>query len=210
MIAAAKQEAFEESIRLKNQFRNLDEDEVEFLDSVLESTRAKEEAVKKETREQLEIFRRQQEETDQTLIRSSENEGRQLGTSHNTVSTSDEPQWTVSARKRKRAMEREFLKGVKLRKSLSTRDPLTATTHMQVSMQPPVTVEAASNELGADTGDPNDGASVDQLSLTAAKSASDREIEAQTSVYASLERSGSRKAGQVLDLGLVDYASDAD
>ncbi|KAJ9627621.1 hypothetical protein H2203_002833 [Taxawa tesnikishii (nom. ined.)] len=61
---AAKQEAFEESIRLKNQFRSLDDDEVEFLDSVLESTRAKENAVKKETAEQLGLFRKQQEEVE--------------------------------------------------------------------------------------------------------------------------------------------------
>ena len=66
MIGAAKQEAFEESIRSRNQFRSLDEDEVDFLDSVLESTRAKEAEVKKQTTEQLEAFRRQQEEAEKT------------------------------------------------------------------------------------------------------------------------------------------------
>ncbi|KAI6806655.1 hypothetical protein KC340_g18782, partial [Hortaea werneckii] len=39
---AAKQEAFDEATRFRNQFRSLDEDEVEFLDSVLESTRTQE------------------------------------------------------------------------------------------------------------------------------------------------------------------------
>lgn len=64
----AKQEAFEEKMKLKNQFRALDEDEVEFLDSIMESTRAQEAAVKKETAEQLELFRRQREEAEKALL----------------------------------------------------------------------------------------------------------------------------------------------
>ncbi|EXJ82085.1 hypothetical protein A1O1_08154 [Capronia coronata CBS 617.96] len=65
---AAKQEAFEESIRLKNQFRPLDEDEVDFLDSVLESKRAEEDAVKQQTAEQLEAFRKQRALAEQALL----------------------------------------------------------------------------------------------------------------------------------------------
>ena len=57
---AAKQAEFEESIRLKNQFKSLDEDDVDFLDSVLESERAKEDAVKRETAEQLDKYRKHQ------------------------------------------------------------------------------------------------------------------------------------------------------
>ena len=49
---------------MQNQFRSLDEDEVEFLDSVLESTRTKEAEVKKQTKEQLQAFRAQQEEAE--------------------------------------------------------------------------------------------------------------------------------------------------
>lgn len=49
---------------MKNQFRSLDEDEVEFLDSVLESTREREREVKKETSEMLEIWRKRREEMD--------------------------------------------------------------------------------------------------------------------------------------------------
>ena len=49
---------------MQNQFRSLDEDEVEFLDSVLESTRTKEAEVKKQTKEQLEVFRAHQEEAE--------------------------------------------------------------------------------------------------------------------------------------------------
>lgn len=58
---AAKQAAFEEAHKLKNQFRPLDEDEVDFLDSVLASTRAEEERVKKETQSGLDKFREEQQ-----------------------------------------------------------------------------------------------------------------------------------------------------
>lgn len=60
MCLAAKQAEFEESIRLKNQFKSLDEDDVDFLDSVLETERANEEAVRRETAEQLDAYRKQQ------------------------------------------------------------------------------------------------------------------------------------------------------
>ncbi|KAL8689823.1 MAG: hypothetical protein Q9218_004596 [Villophora microphyllina] len=118
---AAKQEAFEESIRLRNQFRNLDEDEVEFLDSVLESTRAKEEAVKKETSEQLRLFRRQQEEADKELV---EDSAAGKGGSQEAISPSTTPKtesaWAINARKRKRAKDTDILQGLKLRKASTT------------------------------------------------------------------------------------------
>lgn len=118
-ILAAKEEAFQESIKLRNQFRNLDEDEVEFLDSVLESTRKKEEEVKKETSEQLDLFRRQQEEKDRELLEGGEEVDGKAGSP-----TAGESQsaWAVNARKRKRTKEndRAGLKGLKLRKSSST------------------------------------------------------------------------------------------
>ncbi|PGG97909.1 hypothetical protein GX51_07083 [Blastomyces parvus] len=110
---AAKQEAFEESIKLKNQFRSLDEDEVEFLDSVLESTRAQEAAVKRETREQLEIFHRQRQEAEKALA------GTGSADPTGASSAADEEQWTTGVRKRKRAKEKDAIPGVKLRKSSS-------------------------------------------------------------------------------------------
>ncbi|KAL8699873.1 MAG: hypothetical protein Q9224_001227 [Gallowayella concinna] len=118
---AAKQEAFEESIRLKNQFRNLDEDEVEFLDSVLESTRAREHAVKKETAEQLQAFRRQQEEADRASLSGTTSEtATSEGTSSRPESSSTDTHWAINARKRKRVKDIEAIPGVKLRKSSST------------------------------------------------------------------------------------------
>ena len=86
---------------------------------MLESTRAKEEAVKRETTEQLDIFRRQQEEADKALLEESgekdDGEGGKAGSP-----TAGENQWAINARKRKRAKEKEVLKGVKVRKGSST------------------------------------------------------------------------------------------
>lgn len=120
---AAKQEAFEESIRLKNQFRNLDEDEIEFLDSVLESTRAQEAAIKRETDEQLDLFRRQQEEVDKALSINTDDVDDAIVLGNHNSPTSTESQWAINARKRKRT-EREGLKGVKIRKSSTSETPV--------------------------------------------------------------------------------------
>ena len=105
---------------MKNQFRTLDEDEIEFLDSVLESTRAKEEAVKKETTEQLDLFRQQQEEADKALLSEA---GASIGAGGPGSAGSppaEESPWALNARKRKRTKDKEGGKGIKLRKSSST------------------------------------------------------------------------------------------
>ncbi|TAQ88511.1 hypothetical protein B7494_g3151 [Chlorociboria aeruginascens] len=115
---AAKQEAFEEANRLKNQFRSLDEDEIEFLDSLLESTRAEEARVKKETREGLEAFRRQQDEADMTRKESNGTTNTEDGSA-----IIEEEQWVAAGRKRKRAKDKEVLKGVKIRRSLPFEQP---------------------------------------------------------------------------------------
>lgn len=112
-MIAAKQEAFEEANKLKNQFRALDEDEIEYLDSVMESTRKEEDRVRKETREGLELFRKQQEEQDKKA-RGQQNAG------DGEAGIGDG--WTAgSGRKRKRAKDKEVLKGVKVRRA-STND----------------------------------------------------------------------------------------
>ncbi|GCB22442.1 protein FAM192A [Aspergillus awamori] len=105
----AKQEAFEEKIKLKNQFRSLDEDEVEFLDSIMESTRAKEAAVKKETAEQLELFRRQREEAEKALLED---------TSADVAPAAEGEDWKIPARKRRREKSKDLLIPGKKRKSL--------------------------------------------------------------------------------------------
>ncbi|KAL4947179.1 N-terminal domain of NEFA-interacting nuclear protein NIP30-domain-containing protein [Aspergillus filifer] len=89
----AKQEEFEEKIKLKNQFRALDEDEVDFLDSIMESTRAQEATVKKETAEQLELFRRQREEAEKAHLEDTAAD----------VAPADEGEdWKIGSRKRRR------------------------------------------------------------------------------------------------------------
>jgi len=80
---------------------------------VLESTRAEEERVKRETREGLEMFRRQQEEADKKV--------RSEGTTVEDGSpVAEEEQWVAGGRKRKRAKDKEVLKGVKIRRTSST------------------------------------------------------------------------------------------
>ncbi|KAI0020525.1 hypothetical protein F4780DRAFT_363398 [Xylariomycetidae sp. FL0641] len=54
---AAKQAAFEESTRLRNQFRALDDDEVDFLEGVQDAARAAEAARRRETEAGLAAFR---------------------------------------------------------------------------------------------------------------------------------------------------------
>jgi hypothetical protein len=96
---------------LKNQFRALDDDEIDFLDSVLESTRREEERVRRETAEGLELFRRQQDEADR---KARGGEGVE-----DAAPAAEEEQWVAGGRKRKRVKEKEGLKGVKVRRSSS-------------------------------------------------------------------------------------------
>ncbi|KAH0843103.1 hypothetical protein AYO21_03396 [Fonsecaea monophora] len=139
---AAKQEAFEESIRLKNQFRALDDDEVEFLDSVLESSRAKENAVKQETAEQLEVFRKQRAAAEQALMG-----GNEAGTPGNPA---DKESWAVKKKKRRREKDNESEVDSKLRKVSTTAD--TTTPADADEDQQDAAAEGASpvNKLGID------------------------------------------------------------
>ncbi|UKZ73200.1 hypothetical protein TrVFT333_000841 [Trichoderma virens FT-333] len=61
--ASAKQAAFEEQNKLKNQFRALDDDEIEFLDEVRAKERAEEERARREVEEGLKAFRTRQKST---------------------------------------------------------------------------------------------------------------------------------------------------
>ncbi|KAL7914732.1 N-terminal domain of NEFA-interacting nuclear protein NIP30 domain-containing protein [Trichoderma velutinum] len=98
---AAKQAAFEEQNKLKNQFRALDDDEIEFLDEVRAKERAEEERALREVEEGLKAFRDRQKSTGggETSGTAKEEGGR------------EEEEWAVGGRKRKRH-EREVL-GVK-------------------------------------------------------------------------------------------------
>jgi hypothetical protein len=106
-FTAAKQEAFEESAKLTNQFRSLDEDEIEFLDSVQEAARAKELADKRATKEGLEEFRKQQEEAERAA------KEQERAVSPPTLSES----WAVGPRKRKKGKEKDVIGGLKIRRT---------------------------------------------------------------------------------------------
>ncbi|KAK5691731.1 hypothetical protein LTR17_025611, partial [Elasticomyces elasticus] len=86
-------------------FRALDEDEVDFLESVSSVSRIKEAEVKKETREQLEAFRKQQEEAEKAARLEDGNED---------PATTET--WAVGSRKRKKGREKETIGGLKIRR----------------------------------------------------------------------------------------------
>jgi len=86
---------------------------------VLESTRAEEERVKRETAEGLELFRRQQDEADKRARRESE------GTQTEEGSPVAEEEWVAAGRKRKRNKDKEGLRGVKVRRASSAADATT-------------------------------------------------------------------------------------
>lgn len=100
-----KQAEFEERARF--QLHNaLDDDEADYLDSVLEKKRREEDRVRKETIEQLDLFRRQQEEA----------ESKALGDEPDVVPEDERVQWAATGKKRKKGLEAGLLKGAKLSK----------------------------------------------------------------------------------------------
>ena len=212
-ILAAKEEAFQESIKLRNQFRNLDEDEVEFLDSVLESTRKKEEEVKKETSEQLDLFRRQQEEKDKELLEGGEETDGKAGSP---IIAESQSAWVVNARKRKRIKENERagLKGLKLRKSSSAGEPSvglksssSASEVLNIAKKKPSLTETAKppgSDLGTSlTNKAGGGDSASTLAPAPSKAVSTKDSPKQETISAS-------KPPDASVLGLAGYSSDED
>lgn len=104
---AAKQAQFEEASKLKNQFRALDDDEVEFLDGVRERRRAEEERLRRETEEGLKGFRELQSKISAGEAVDAEGEGAAEGGG-----------WSVGRKRKRRKDEPEgVLKGLKRRSS---------------------------------------------------------------------------------------------
>ncbi|KAL1861546.1 hypothetical protein Daus18300_008809 [Diaporthe australafricana] len=117
---AAKQAAFEEASKLKNQFRALDDDEVEFLDGVRERTRLEEERLRRETEEGLRSFRELQQKAS-AAGDGAEGEGDAAEGGNAGGGGGGGGGWTV-ARKRKRKDEPQgVLKGLKRRSSPSAK-----------------------------------------------------------------------------------------
>lgn len=90
------------------------------MDSVLESTRAKEEALKKETAEQLNLFRQQQEEADRASLNQINDAEEEIAVGKSQDLGTNESQWAINDRKKRKRAEKEVLKGVKLRKGSSS------------------------------------------------------------------------------------------
>ncbi|KAI1086950.1 hypothetical protein F5B19DRAFT_477287, partial [Rostrohypoxylon terebratum] len=124
---AAKQAAFEEQNRIRNQFRALDDDEIEFLDDVQEKRREEEERVKRETEERLARFREAQK---MGASGASEAAGGEVGEGEivedakiEDVAIEDPVFWSGAGKKRKRDKEsKSIVKGVKRRVSVNERD----------------------------------------------------------------------------------------
>ncbi|KAI1776591.1 hypothetical protein F4818DRAFT_353939 [Hypoxylon cercidicola] len=108
---AAKQAAFEEQNRIRNQFRALDDDEIDFLDGVLDERRTEEERIKRETAERLASFREAQ---------------KTAGVTEETGDTNDDAAvtWVGAGKKRKRSEKdaKSIVKGVRKRTSESEKD----------------------------------------------------------------------------------------
>lgn len=101
-----KQAEFEEKARFKLH-NALDDDEADYLESLLERRLQEEAIVKRETSEQLELFRKQREESERKSA-----EGHAIE-----EPTEVHGPWVAVGRKRKKGVDGALLKGVKLRKS---------------------------------------------------------------------------------------------
>ncbi|CAI4216286.1 unnamed protein product [Parascedosporium putredinis] len=110
---AAKQAAFEEKTKIRNQFRALDDDEIEFLDEVRASKRAEEERLKRETEEGLRAFRQAQKGGPGADAQEADDEDGALEIGED---------WGVG-RKRKRIREKDGVKGLRRRVSGSDEVP---------------------------------------------------------------------------------------
>jgi len=171
----------------------LDEDEAEFLDEVLESTRAEEARVKKETAEGLQAFRKQQEEADKKA-----REHEDSGTAEGSPEAREE--WVATGgRKRKRVKEKGSLKGVKVPRS---------STGGNISQAGKVSNDETSRAHLSRK--PTDAESVIKNIAPASKStsqASSQKLSTTTTKSQAVETKESAKSS---GLGLVDYRSDDD
>lgn len=129
---AAKQEAFEEATKLRNQFRPLDDSEVAFLDSIKLKEKAEATTVRKETQVQLAAFRREREAAEEKV--------RELEASHQADRDNEEApkeKWTAT-KKRRRAKDDDKIATSKALKTSTSTDEVPSTTQPSNTTQPPV------------------------------------------------------------------------
>ncbi|KAI5839908.1 N-terminal domain of NEFA-interacting nuclear protein NIP30-domain-containing protein [Morchella snyderi] len=136
---AKKQEEFEEKLKFKNQFKPLDEDDVEYLDSILCGERRAEEARKQELEAQLDAFRQQQSEIEQT------------GAAPEVEGTAELTSWGTTGRKRRKKEEGgkggKLGLGVKVRKTSVTTAAKVEKKESPKEDEKPGTKEATQEEL---------------------------------------------------------------
>lgn len=165
----------------------MNEDEVEFLDSILERTRAEEDRVKKETQEGLALFRQQQEEADKNARRLS-------GAAIEEAPLVEDESW-AAGRKRKRAKAKEALKGVKVRRSSTVTE---ATQPLETKSKIPATPDKTATS---------------KLEIKMEPASSPVAVKQESEQYNSaavVKEEESPKSSKGTKMGLVDYGSDED
>ncbi|KAI1136868.1 hypothetical protein F5Y05DRAFT_88985 [Hypoxylon sp. FL0543] len=186
---AAKQAAFEEQNRIRNQFRALDDDEIEFLEGVRDERRVEEERVRRETEERLARFREAQKATG-TVATSADDvggDGGGGGGGEEDVVVA----WTGAGKKRKRGDKeaKSIVKGVKRRTSELEREGEVAAESKPEDMKPEARTKATPAGNTHTHADPK------------------------SSTGAAVDKSPAEKAAPGKPkpkLGLVDYGSDED
>ncbi|GAW16632.1 hypothetical protein ANO14919_060660 [Xylariales sp. No.14919] len=183
---AAKQAAFEEQNRIRNQFRALDDDEVDFLHGVYDEAQAEEQRVRRETEEGLANFRKAQK-------------GGDIAGAGNADGDGVVEEWgAASGRKRKREKEKAALKGVKRRTSMLEEDKKDERKDGVVS----ASENAVSDRVSSSSSGTRAKLTPTKPGLVAAKEAP---VAAPTQAAAATSTSKPKPV-----LGLVDYGSDED
>lgn len=178
---AAKQAAFEEQNRIRNQFRALDDDEIDFLDGMLDERRIEEERIKRETAERLASFREAQKAT---------------GVAEDAGDTNDDGAvvvaWGGAGKKRKRSEKdvKSIVKGVRRR-----------TSELEKEADASTKVEAAV---------PQQTAPASRLKEIEAKAATTSAVKTDASSMSKAADQAKPSTQEKPKLGLVDYGSDED
>jgi len=148
---------------------------------VLESTREKEAEMKKETVEQLEAFRKHQEEAEQVAKQE-----------ESTETPAATETWAVGPRKRKKGREREGIGGVKFRR--------TSTSELRSEVAPVLERKGAEAE-GAQPAAPPETRSKDDVCLVSGSAATGN---------AATTKAPAAQTPPGPSLGLAAYSSDED
>ena len=154
--------------------------------------------MKRETSEQLDLFRRQQEEAEKALldegVKADDKAGSPTGPSSDT-------HWGLNARKRKRVKEDKALKGVKIRKSSSTAEDMSKLSdRSSTNCQPPQ--KQVSGSTSSDGGEIHQIQQGTQSQILTPHLKASSHIGPNDTIHA--------KHGALPGLGLAGYSSDDD